>query len=358
VQTENNAGSNASKPEKLLDLLRRPGGISEPLSSVADYVGYVRGITERWQSEDWRQRGRDDACVLNTARIVGQVWFRGHCTCDLSLQPGLYRQSVWMPLLREVPDGGSGTDEADRDELLFDDLFDLEHEMRIDFTSYGHLLNESNQAKSHIDWYFLMQHHLVPTRLLDWSTNALGALYFAVEEYGKRLAAGSPDASPTPEGQSGGQNYVAVWAVDAYWLADHLSDEWSAPLLAYTEDAAKYVPPLERLVERFNDARALVPKYPMPIEPPAMHPRVAAQEGRFIIFGRAKEMLHQKIRLEKGDNCEEEDSRVKQIRFAVSDPDAVLRELAQLGVSRRTLFPDLAGLAEFVRWKHLHQIRT
>ena len=179
--------------------------------------------------------------------------------------------------------------------------------MRIDFTSYGHLLNESNQAKSHVDWYFLMQHHLVPTRLLDWSTNALGALYFAVEEYSKRLAAASPEASLTPERESGGHNYVAVWVVDAYWLADRLSDDWSAPLLAYTEDAAKYVPPLDRLVERFKDARALVPKYPMPIEPPAMHPRVAAQEGRFIIFGRAKEMLHQKIRLERGDDCEEED---------------------------------------------------
>jgi hypothetical protein len=30
--------------------------------------------------------------------------------------------------------------------------------------------------------------------------------------------------------------------------------------------------------------------------------------------------------------------------------------LAQLGVSRRTLFPDLAGLADFVRWKHFHKV--
>jgi hypothetical protein len=36
--------------------------------------------------------------------------------------------------------------------------------------------------------------------------------------------------------------------------------------------------------------------------------------------------------------------------------NATLRELAQLGVSKRTLFPDLAGLAEFVRWKHLHEV--
>jgi hypothetical protein len=85
--------------------------------------------------------------------------------------------------------------------------------------------------------------------------------------------------------------------IDAYWLADKLN-EWSGPLLPYSEDAAKYVPPLERLIERMTDARALVPKHAMPIEPPAMHPRVAAQEGRFIIFGRERDLLDQKIRLE------------------------------------------------------------
>ena len=87
-----------------------------------------------------------------------------------------------------------------------------------------------------------------------------------------------------------------------------------------------------------------------------MHPRVAAQEGRFIIFGRERELLDRKIRLERNDDCKEEELRVKKTRFRVTGHDAVLRELAQLGVSRRTLFSDLGGLAEFVRWRHLHKI--
>jgi hypothetical protein len=117
----------------------------------------------------------------------------------------------------------------------------------------------------------------------------------------------------------------------------------------------KYVPPLERLIERMKDARALVPKHAMPIEPPAMHPRVAAQEGRFIILDRERDLLDRKIRLEH-DDCKEEELRVKKIRFRAADHNAILWELAQLGVSRRTLFSDLGGLAEFVRWRHLHKI--
>jgi hypothetical protein len=58
--------------------------------------------------------------------------------------------------------------------------------------------------------------------------------------------------------------------------------------------------------------------------------------------------------LEDGSGFEE--LRLKRIMFEVDDVDFLLRELAQLGISRRTLFPDLAGLADFIQWKHLHKV--
>jgi len=265
--------------------LQRCGGISEPLPDLAKYPTFVREASERWQKMDWTKLERDEDYALNDARIVGQVWFRGQGNRKHGLTPGLYRESTWDTLLRRI---GSKPDEDE----LFDDLFDLEHEMRIDFTSYGHLLNESNQAKTPIDWYFLMQHHGVPTRLLDWSTNALAGLFFALEKHARQLADAPASNLASSDADA---SCVAVWMIDAYWLADKLSDEGSGPLLPYSEDAAKYVPPLERLIERMKDARALIPKHAMPIEPPAMHPRVAAQEGQFIIFGRERDLLDRKI---------------------------------------------------------------
>jgi hypothetical protein len=321
-------------------------GFPAPVRSIGDYLKAIQTTSGRWQKEDWTDRECNEDFLLNDVRIVGQIWFRGHQNCDLSLRPGLYREGT----IRHLHKQSGSPIPADEPANLFDELFDLEHELRIDFTSYGHLLNETNQAKTAIDWYFLMQHHGIPTRLLDWTTNALAALFFSLDEFRRKReeAVAEDPASPA---------CVAVWMVDAYWLADCLSSEWGSPLLAWSDDALRFVPPLETLIDKMGDSKALLPGHAMPIEPPAMHPRVAAQEGRFIIFGRTQDLLDEKIRLEQKDDCSGvEELRLEQIRFEVDDVEALLRDLAQLGVSKRTLFPDLSGLADFVRWKHLHKV--
>jgi len=319
---------------------------SEPLKTIGDYLKAIRSTSDRWQEADWRATECDEDYLFNNVRIVGQVWFRGQRNCEHGLQPGLYRPKTSQNLRKQPGSPFPRDEEGNR----FDELFSLEHELRIDFTSYGHLLNEAHHAKTAIDWYFLMQHHGLPTRLLDWTTNALAALFFALEDYRGEL-------ENALEGSAPSNPVISVWMTDAYWLSDKLSNEWRSPLLAWSEDAARYVPGLETLIDKMEDSMALLPRHAMPIEPPAMHPRVASQEGRFIIFGRTQNLLEENVRLEQRDDCSGiEELRLEQIKFHVDDPDALLRDLAQLGVSRRTLFPDLAGLADFVRWKHFHKV--
>ena len=338
-----------SNPKPRLETIKKlleDTGFPGPVKSIGEYLTAVRTVSERWQEIDWKRAECDEEYLLNNVRLVGQIWFRGQPSCDLSLRPGLYRENT-RKCLHKHP-GSPRPTEAEEEENLMGELFDLEHDLRIDFTSYGHLLNEANHAKTAIDWYFLMQHHGIPTRLLDWTTNALAALFFPLDDH-RRLVDSAADCPSTAT--------IAVWMVDAYWLADKLSDDWNAPLLPWSDDAGRYVPPLERLVDKMYESKALMPAHAMPIEPPAMHPRVAAQEGRFVIFGTTQDLVDEKLRLEQKDDCSGiEELRLCQIRFEVADIDGVLRDLAQLGVSRRTLFPDLAGLADFVRWKHFHKV--
>jgi FRG domain-containing protein len=327
------------------ELLEQEGSVPK-VSSLAEFVSVVREVSEGWQAEDWRGREDDEEYLLNNTRLVGQAWFRGHRSTDMSLQPGLYREFTRLNLNKL---SRSSRPHHDVEDHLLSELFSLEHELRIDFTSFGRLLDQVGHAKSAIDWYFLMQHHGVPTRLLDWTSNALAALFFSLEGHSQQGG-----SQPDPEAITS----VAVWMIDAYWLAMRLDEDWYGPILPWSEEAAKYVPPLEKLLESMHDSLALVPSYAMPIEPAAIHSRVAAQEGKFIIFGRTRDLLDHRIRLEnKGDeDCEMENLRVRQIQFDSKDPDSILRDLAQLGVSRRTLFPDLDGLSSFVRWKHFHKI--
>jgi len=334
-----------SRKDTILTFLNERGKHS-PLNNLPDYIKEVQAISDRWQKEDWKAEESDDDMLFNNVRTVGKVWFRGQRDLGFTLRPGLYRQETYKYLSKQPGNPKPKEEKANR----IEELFDLEHEMRVDFTSFGHLLNQANQAETAADWYFLMQHHGLPTRLLDWTTNALAALFFALDGHRQSRRA------PTTSDESSAK--VDVWVVDAYWLSDRLSNEWSAPLLAWSSDADRYIPPMESLIDKLGDSKALFPRNAMPIEPPSIHPRVASQEGRFIIFGQTEDLMEEEIRLDPLADClGMEEMRLANIKFEANDIDAVLRELAQLGVSRRTLFPDLTGLAGFVKWKHFHQLK-
>jgi hypothetical protein len=149
-------------------------------------------------------------------------------------------------------------------------------------------------------WLLHAQHYGVPTRLLDWTTNPLKALFWAVEDSTHYNADG------------------VVWAFSPKY---------------YNDD------PIEDTV---ISERGLTPFFPK-----HMNARIVAQEACFVAFP----LPTTKSKLRPMPSYSGKRGVVdvmEKILIPARAKDDLLRELNILGVTHRTLYPDLYGLAKHI----------
>ena len=126
------------------------------LDDVATVGEYLEVVTE------WHQ-----AHAITEQRFLSGVWLRGNGRCySVPLRPGVYRD-----------------DFSQRAQLTYgvdveEKRLNLERQMLYEFRTSGSVFLNADKI---IDVYFIAQHYGMPTRLLDWTTNPLAALFFAVE---------------------------------------------------------------------------------------------------------------------------------------------------------------------------------
>lgn len=228
------------------------------------------------------------------------LFFRGHALEDWVLSPSIFRNA--------------GVSE--RDIILdYKQVFALETDY---INSLERILTE-------------MQHHLIPTRLLDWSINALTALYFACsdEKYSER------------DGQVIAINPWAVYKTQVpenrptFYFEIIKQSRLLLGLGWQFEEIKDYC------VRKYAyDLRTRELEIPIPLVGRYMDSRVRQQQGCFTLWGMQKMPL---------DKFPIYDENMKIFKVYKEEKRLLLERLSQLGINEFSLFPDSDGFAKTIK---------
>ena len=240
--------------------------------------------------------------VVEIATALSGSWFRGHARVQENLLPKLLREKYVVSY-------------SNRELSLIEA-----------FKRVAPALDTNvPRQDDNIAWLFLMQHHGLSTRLLDWTKSALIALYFVVTEH---------------ENNDG-----ELWAL----YPDHLNKLSGIPGIPLADN-----PILQYFVEEpFEDSAYLlslyelthVPINPIAIEPQMNFPRMMAQLSKFTIHP-----ISNQAKLIPTLLTDEKDL----VRYIVpSESKRKLRsDLATLGITHVSLFPSLDSLGRDIIYDH------
>jgi hypothetical protein len=251
------------------------------IGSIEEYVKIVCSASAHW--------GDDENFI--------DPWFRGiGDSLQHKLLPTLYRE----PRINHLA---------------------VESRIRLAFASRALPYVAATKKREPWEWYFLMQHYGVPTRLLDWTESALVALYFAL--YSRK-----PAQTSNP----------AVWVLNPFAL--NKATTGKTEIVVPSEDG------LEKHLPKCGDQ--VQGEWPIAIHPEYADRRMDAQHSKFTLHGKNAIALEEIPALD----CLQRAGHLQRIDIRVStddEADDFKDALSVLGVRSSNVYPDLTGLAKDLR---------
>lgn len=203
----------------------------------------------------------------------------------------------------------------------------------------------------------IAQHHGLPTRFMDWTTNPLVALYFAVRNTSGRdgdgavyvLISNPKRYADLKREQAKQITPVADTATELVAVPGDAYEEFEAPL-SPEPDYSEVLRPANLDWWNSEQAKSAPPEHgpsdmPSPFkitediiyDPPHVSPRIRAQDGVLLACWQPMREVDEKDYLE--------------IVIKQGAHDEIRRRLDQYGVFDKQLFPDLDGIAKWLKYR-------
>ncbi len=259
---------------------------------------------------------------------VSNVWFRGENNGNVTtpLIPKLYR-------VYSDPNSKEAYNYAKN----------LENNIKSEFAIRSlPYLQKNNIEANKWNNYFLMQHYGLETRLLDWTDSALNALFFSIQDLS--------------------ENDAKVWILNPHKLNQfttriiHPESKGLEGLInpsvadvskLFNEEMEFDLNELARIyldLDFDNYKEDKIDKfYPLAILPSILDERMDVQSSCFTIFGNQINGLKSII-----NQVEFLDS----ITISGTDKRSIREELRYLGISQKSIYPDLQGLSKSISDKY------
>ncbi len=251
--------------------------------------------------------------VIKVATTLSMSWFRGHPEKYGNLTPKIFRSEYIQKIAVKSDTESSVIDEFKR-------------------VAPALTQNIPNQD-DHCSWLFLMQHHGTPTRLLDWTENALVALYFAVRNFSDGKDGELWAMYPYSLNEKGYQ--CRAIATKSNKILQYLAEEPYLAIIPVSDNQERQ----EKLAKEIGLDK--IPPYPLALYPTMNFSRMVAQLSTFTI--------HPILR--QGNTIPDLITEKKYlVRYVIPQHCKLnlINDLKSLGISRRTLFPDIDGLSHTI----------